>query len=293
MSEFWHINNNLKFRKMETKKLTLLLALLICSAVAFGQTTKQLDIAGILKSGKLPQNLELKNDLQKFVVTTDHFNTDIFANFFNKFRTRGEYTRGLPGDMVKWNNVTVAMSMARNAKFAPGTPIGYMENFTYKVSEDMMKPEKFSTFNEHSAFTKNLVWDMMAIEGFTWAYFNELELNKPYKAGMFNGKIDLAGTGSFENKDVILTWTGITKLDGEYCAAIEFRTMNNPMDYTGEGMSMKGRSHYWGTIWVSVEDKQVEHAVLFEDVVMEIQLPGQTGKQIMDATREITYEKVL
>jgi hypothetical protein len=278
---------------MKTQKITLMLALVICGLVVFGQTKKQPDVAGILKSGKLPQNLELKNDLQKFVVTTDHFNTDIFGNFFNKFRIKGEYTRGLPGDLVKWNNVTVAMSMARNAEFAPGTTVGYMENFTYKVSEDMMKPEKFSTFTEHSAFTKNLVWDMMAIEGFTWAYFNELELNKPYKAGMFNGKIDLAGMGSFENKDVILTWTGITRWNNsEYCAVIEFITMNNPIEYAGEGMSMKGRSHYWGTIWVSVEDKQVENAVLFEDVVMEIQLPGQTSKQVMDATREITYKRV-
>lgn len=276
---------------MKTKKFTLMMALVICSVVAFSQTKKQPDVTGILKSGKLPQNLELKNDLQKFVVTTDHFNTDIFGNFFNKFRVKGEYTRGLPDEMVKWNNVTVAMSMARNAEFGSGSPVDYMENFTYKVSEDMMKPEKFSTFTEHSAYTKNLVWDMMAIEGFAWAYFNELELNKPYKAGMFNGKIDLAGMGSFENKDVILTWTGITGWNGEYCAVIEYRTMNNPLEYAGEGMNMKGRSHYWGTIWVSVEDKQIEHAILFEDVVMEIQLPGQTTKQVMDATREITFEK--
>lgn len=276
---------------MKTKKFTLMMALVICSAVAFGQTKKQSDVTEILKSGKLPQNLELKNELQKFVVTTDHFNTDIFGNFFNKFRVKGEYTRGLPDELVKWNNVTVAMSMARNGEFTTGSPVAYMENFTYKVSEDMMKPEKFSTFTEHSAFTKNLVWDMMGIEGFAWAYFNNLELNKPYKASMFNGKIDLAGMGSFENKDVVLTWTGITEWNGEYCAVIEYRTMNNPLEYAGEGMNMKGRSHYWGTIWVSVEDKQIEHAVLFEDVVMEILLPGQTTKQVMDATREITYEK--
>jgi hypothetical protein len=99
--------------------------------------------------------------------------------------------------------------------------------------------------------------------------------------------------GSFENKDMVLTWTGITERNGEYCAVIEFRTMNNPLEYTGEGMSMKGRSHYWGTIWVSLEDKQIEHAVLFEDVVMEMNLPGQTTKQIMDAVREISFVKVL
>jgi hypothetical protein len=58
-------------------------------------------------------------------------------------------------------------------------------------------------------------------------------------------------------------------------------------------MSMIGRSHYWGTIWVSLEDKQIEHAVLYEDVVMEMNLPGQTNKQIIDATREISFVKVL
>lgn len=278
---------------MKTKTFLFTATLVLLTAMlTSGQQNQKVNPAKILEAGKLPQNLELKNELQKYVVTTDHFNTDIFGNFFNKIRIRGEYTRGLPGDLVKWNNVTVAMSMSRDAEFGAGSPVAYMENFTYKVSEEMMKPEKFTTFTENSVYTKNLVWDMMGIEGFAWAFFNNLKLNKPYKAEMFNGKIDLAGMGSFENKDIVLTWTGITDWNGEYCAVIEYRTMNNPLEYAGDGMSMKGRSHYWGTIWVSVEDKQVEHAILFEDVIMEIQLPGQTTKQVMDATREITYEKV-
>jgi hypothetical protein len=134
---------------------------------------------------------------------------------------------------------------------------------------------------------------MMGIEGIGWLYFDKLTLNQPYKADYFNGKMNLAGQGSFENKDMQITWTGISQRNGEQCAVIEFRTMNNPLEYSGDGMNMKGRSHYWGTIWVSLEDKQVEHAVLFEDVVMEIQLPGQTTKQIMDAVREISFVKVL
>jgi hypothetical protein len=105
--------------------------------------------------------------------------------------------------------------------------------------------------------------------------------------------MDLAGQGSFENKDVQITWTGVSFRNGTNCAVIEYRTMNNPLEYSGEGMSMKGRSHYWGTIWVSLDDKQIEHAVLFEDVVMEMNLPGQTTKQIMNATREISFLKVL
>ena len=279
---------------MKTRNFLLMTILVLATGLmAFGQKKSNVNVTELLKSGSLPQSLELKDELQKYVVTTDHFNTDIFGNFFNKIRIKGDYTRGLPNEQVKWNNVSVAMSMSRNDEFSAGSPVAYMENFSYKVSEDMLKPEKFSTFTEHSAYTRNLVWDMRGIEGLAWVNFNDLELNKPFKATFFNGKMDLAGMGSFENKDMVITWTGITERNGEYCAVIEFRTMNNPLEYTGDGMSMKGRSHYWGTIWVSVEDKQVEHAVLFEDVVMEIQLPGQTNKQIIDATREISFVKVL
>jgi hypothetical protein len=235
----------------------------------------------------------LKDELQKYVVTTDHFNTDIFGNFFNKMRVKGEYTRGLGNGTVKWNNVSIAMAMSRDAEFPAGTPVGYMENFSYKPAEDMLNSDKFSTFGENSAFTKNLVWDMMGIEGLGWATWDKLQLNVPYSAKEFNGKLDLAGKGSFENKNMIITWTGISQRNGEPCAVIEYRTFNNPLEYAGEGMALKGRSHYWGTIWVSLEDKQIEHAVLYEDVIMEMNLPGQTNKQIMNAVREISFVKVI
>ncbi|HSO89509.1 MAG TPA: hypothetical protein VLQ91_23350 [Draconibacterium sp.] len=279
---------------MKTQKFFLVTILVITTGLmAFSQKKSNVIETELLKSGSLPQNLELKDELQKYVVTTDHFNTDIFANFFNKMRVKGEYTRGLENGKVKWNNCSVAMSMSRDAEFPAGAPISYMEDFSYLVTTDMLNPENFTTFTENSAFAKNLIWDMMAIEGFGWSAWDKLKLNEPYSAKDFNGKMELAGQGSFENKDVILTWTGISQRNGESCAVIEYQTMNNPLDYSGEGMTMKGRSHYWGTIWVSLEDKQIEHAVLFEDVVMEMQLPGQTNKQIMDATREINFVKVL
>jgi hypothetical protein len=279
---------------MKTKNFLLMTILVLTSGfMAFSQKKSNVNVTELLKAGTLPQNLELKDELQKYVVTTDHFNTDIFANFFNKMRVKGEYTRGLENGKVKWNNCSVAMSMSRDAEFPAGAPISYMEDFSYLVTADMLNPENFTTFTENSAFAKNLIWDMMAIEGFGWSAWDKLKLNEPYSAKDFNGKMELAGQGSFENKDVYLTWTGVSQRNGESCAVIEYQTMNNPLDYSGEGMSMKGRSHYWGTIWVSLEDKQIEHAVLFEDVVMEMQLPGQTNKQIMDATREISFVKVL
>ena len=279
---------------MKTQKFFLVTILVLTTGLmAFSQKKSNVNVTELLKSGSLPQSLELKDELQKYVVTTDHFNTDIFANFFNKMRVKGEYTRGLDNGKVKWNNCSVAMAKQRDAEFPAGAPISYMENFSYNVSENMLNAEAFASFGENNAFAKNLIWDMMAIEGFAWSSWDKLKLNEPYSAKNFNGKMDLAGQGSFENKDVQITWTGISVRNGETCAVLEYITMNNPIEYSGDGMAMKGRSHYWGTIWVSLEDKQIEHAVLFEDVVMEMNLPGQTTKQIMDATREISFVKVL
>jgi len=259
-------------------------------------------IIGIATSGQkkidsnvfetLPQNLVLNDEVQKYLVITDHFNGDIFGHFYNKTRVKGEYTRGLPGGKAKWNNVTVANSIQRDEDFPQGEGLAYMENFSYKPSADMLKPEAFPGFGAYSAYAKNLVWDMMGVEGFAWYYWDSLRLNEAFDASNFNGKLDLAGQGSFENRNIILTWTGVSKRHNELCATIEFRTLNNPLEYAESEMSMKGRSHYWGTIWVSLEDKQIEHAELYEDVTMEMNLPGQSGKQIMDAVREIQFIKL-
>jgi hypothetical protein len=280
---------------MKTQKFLLLAVLLIGTGfMSVSQNGNAQKVSEILASGKLPQSLELKDEPQKYIVTTDHFNTDIFGNFFNKMRVKGEYTRGFEKGKAKWNNVTIAMAMTREAEFPAGNPVDYMENFTYNpASEEMLNAEAFESFKENSAFTKNLIWDMMAIEGFAWHSFEKLKLNEPYSDERFNGKLDLAGQGSFENKDVQITWTGVSERNGENCAVIEYRTFNNPLEYSGEGMNMKGRSHYWGTIWVSLADKQVEHAVLYEDVIMEMLLPGQTQKQILNAVREISFVKVI
>lgn len=279
---------------MKTIKSVLLISIAAIFAVGVqAQKLRESKISEILSSGSLPQNLVLNNEPQKYLVTTDHFNTDIFGNFINKMRVKGEYTRGLESGKAKWNNVTISMAMTRDAEFPEGNPVDYMEDFTYNISEDMLKPEAFATFGENSAFTKNLIWDMMGIEGFAWSSFKKLKLNESFADERFKGKMDLAGQGSFENKDVQILWTGISERNGETCAVFEYRTFNNPLEYAGEGMSMKGRSHYWGTIWVSLEDKQIEHAVLYEDVVMEMNLPGQTSKQIMNAVREISFVKVI
>lgn len=242
----------------------------------------------------LPQSLELKDEVQKYKVVTNHINGDIFGNFFNKMQVKGEFTRALAGGKVKWNNVTAAMSMQPDGNYPEGEKLEYMENFMYGPSEEMIQPEKFENFTGmYTAFAKNLVWDMLGIEGLAWAHFEKLKLNKPFQATDFNGELDLAGQGTFENKNMLLTWTGISEMNGELCALIEYRTFNNPLEFSSEETDMKGLSHYWGNIWVSLEDKQIEHATMLEIVSAEMSFPGQTNKQVMAITREIEVKKLL
>lgn len=275
---------------MKTEKIFGMVVLFILTAsAAFAQEKMNTEV---FKS--LPQSLELKDEIQKYRVVTNHVNGDIFGNFFNKMQVKGDYTRGLEGGKVKWNHVSVAMSMQPEGIYAEGETLEYMENFTYVPSEEMIQPEKFENFTGmYTAFAKNLVWDILGIEGLAWAHFEKLELNKPFHATDFNGELDLAGQGTFENKNMLLTWTGISEMNGELCALIEYRTFNNPLEYNAEEANMKGLSHYWGNIWVSLEDKQIEHATMLEIVSAEMRLPGQPNKQVMTITREIEVKKLL
>lgn len=272
---------------MKTIKFCLVLvAISISATVSFGQM--KID-SKIFKA--LPQDVEISNEEQTYLIVTDYYNGDIFGNVYERMRIQGEYTNGLKNGQVKWNNVTMVTTNQPEAELPDGSPVIYMEDFTYKPSEEMLNPEAFPGSEEFAIFAKNMVWDMMGLEGFAWDFWDLLKINQPYSASEYNGKVDLAGQGFFENKNIILTWTGVTERDGELCATIEFRTLNNPLELSEGNMKLKGRSHYWGNIWVSMEDRQLEGAELFEDVAMEMNQPGQPTNQIVGVVREIQVIK--
>ena len=269
--------------------LILLLGMLI-SLQAVAQ--KPRDCAYYLDNG-LPKGLKIDNEIpQQYRMVTDYVNKDIFGNFFNKFRVSGTYTRGLEEDMVSWTDVRIAESMVEDSDFNEGAVIPFMEGFTYVPSEKIMLAESFPEFSVNTMYAKNLVWDMMAFEAFAWAYFDSLQLNEEFFAREMNQKIDLEGDGYFENKDIRLRWTGITKMNDKLCAVIEYITMDNPLGVKNEMFEMKGRSHYWGTMWVSVEDKHIEYGIMHEDVMMEMKMPSLPNPQMINATREIVITKV-
>ena len=56
-------------------------------------------------------------------------------------------------------------------------------------------------------------------------------------------------------------------------------------------MTLTGRSHYWGQIWVALATKQIEYATLYEDVLGEMTL-GQGSPQLIDVFRSGVLEPV-
>lgn len=228
---------------------------------------------------------------QRYLVTSDYINLDIFGNFINKTRVEGEYTRGYQNGDVRWNHVQIASASTREGLFLDWAPQDYMENFTYSPQSNLMDAAAFPSFPPGSFQAKNLVWDVLTLEIVAWSYFDSLQLNKSYRPTNINGAVPLAGEGTFENRDFQIIWTGISKMNEEYCLLIEFRAFDNPLVVDTEQLKLRGRSHYWGEVWISLKDKQIEHAVLYEDVVMKMNLNGMKDEQLLDARREIIVEK--
>jgi hypothetical protein len=255
-------------------------------------TVAQQDIS-VKYLNALPKDLKLKEQsAQKYRLTCDYFNGDIFGNFLNKTRVTGDYTRGFRDGTVKWNNVKIENGNTREGPFENAVSQDYMENFSYVPSDKMLEAPSFSSFPPNSFHTKNLVWDMLAIETFAWVYFDSLKLNQTFRPANLRDEVPLAGEGTFKNRDIQLKWTGISKMNEALCALIEYRTFDNPLVIETAQIKLKGRSHYWGTIWVSLKDKQIEYATLYEDVVMEMKTNSQTNGQLLNSTREIRFEKL-
>lgn len=243
---------------------------------------------------ELPKNLTLQEDRpQNYLLKVDYYTRDIYGSLTGRTRITAEYSRALPGGLVRWNNVRIARTQDPNSPLSEGELQKYMEGFAYKQSDNTFDPKFFKDFPPDVMETKILIWDMLSIEVWAWNYFDKLQLNKAYRPEPGGQTFQLAGTGSFRNRDLKLTWVGISKMNGETSALLQYESLFNPLDINAGAMKIKGRTNYWGNIWVSLEDKQIEHATLYEDGLMELTFGEKTEKTLVNVFREITFQKVL
>lgn len=224
-------------------------------------------------------------------MTADYYNRTIDGGFIDNTRVVGECTQGLPEGKVRWNNCSVATSHQPDGAYPNPTPLTYIENFEFVPGYQLSEASTFAGWPENSFHAKNLVWDMLAFEAFGLAHFDQLVLNTRIKPAEIDGVVNLAGQGSFENRNSTVRWMGVTTLNNIPCAVLEYRQMHGKVEVEMTGFKMKGRSHYWGTLWISLLTRRLERAEMTEDVLSFIEFQDQPGIRT-NTLREITVEKI-
>ena len=281
---------------MKTKSLTTFALLAIILLTIGGTTGQTISGKGDKVFKMIPANLPLPATPQRYSVTTDYFNHTLQGTFVDKIRVSGTFTTNLPQNKEMWNNVSVAKSNKLNDPFDAGEAQNYMENFTYEPSDKILQPDFFKDFPYEAVQVKNLVWDMAGIEAFAWGHLDSLKLNKLYEVKKMNGEVPLAGLGTFTNNNIQLIWKGVSLMNNELCALVDFRAMDNPLSVNlkmGEkDFSLKGTSHYWGTVYLSLKEKRFEYVELLENVMMEIRWSDQPASQYVYTTRFMKVKKL-
>jgi hypothetical protein len=278
---------------MQSRTSSAFVAVLILSAACGPVGQSQLAQSSSLKSWNLPEGTAVKDDGPRTYRFTVDYNT---ANTKGETQYRqhvsGEYTRGLPGGDVMWKNVSEADAAGpTTAPFGAAQKRQFMEGFHYPNDLSVtFNPEFFKGFPATAVIERNLVWDTGMIEHFGQGYFEHLKLNEPYHTA--SSEVTMPGVGTFQNRDVVLEWVGRSKRNGQDCALIEYQAFFNPLEIVNGGMNLKGRSNYWGEIWVSLSTKQIEYGTLYESVVGEMKLPSQDTTQVIHVLRIGTFEPI-
>jgi hypothetical protein len=240
---------------------------------------------------ELPQGRTVTDDHPRSYRFTVEYNTaDTRGEIIRRQRLTGDYTRGLANGEVVWNNVALANADGPASPFAAPEKRAFMEGFRYRNNlSATMKPDFFKAFPPTAVLERNLVWDTGMIELFGQNFFDKLKLNQPYHS-VSEDNLNMPDVGTFHNRDVVLEWIGRSQRNGQDCALIEYRAFLNPLEIVNGGMTLKGRSDYWGDIWVSLATKQIEYATLYENVGGEMQLAGQNTPQVISVFRIGTLE---
>lgn len=241
---------------------------------------------------ELPKNLVLDNSIPQIYKFNLHWiNRDLDGNMINNSTVIAEYTRGLEDNSVKWDNV-INTYLIDSIKYEK--QLTELNGLTYKIiGDNFTKQDFYKDFPKGNIdLIRWFVQDAVGLEAFAWMYFDSLKLNQILYPEFFRKqKAIFENYGSFTNQDLSLCWTGISKRNNEKCAVIHYQAMYNPFDTNTDAMQLQGRSTYWGDIWISLSDKQIEYAIGNEDVVLKMKTE-KYGEQRIDLQREVIFEKI-
>jgi hypothetical protein len=239
-------------------------------------------------------DIKVDTRLLRYKMTAFYINRDLVGNFMDKTLVTGNYTCGLPGDSVKWNNAFISNSRNIDDPFPEGKRLDYIEDFKYTPSPEMLKEEAFINFpsTPENIFARNLIWDMYSFEIFAWYYYDSLLLNVPFIIPDITGEFEMADIGNYSHKKIVLCWEGITECNGELCSLISFNATDNLIALDMPMIKTKGTEQYWGTILLSLKTKNIEKAVMYSGTMQELTISGMQDKMLVKTIRELNVEKI-
>lgn len=191
----------------------------------------------------------------------------------------GTYTLTMPNGSGTWRDVTIREGSN------PPTKLDYMEGLrcTNKWAE-VFRPDFFKHFPAQSLEGRNMIWDTVMFLQFASTPFRSLQLNQPFTIVQNKG-VDLAGSGTFTNKDLTLTWDGYSERNRRRCALMTYQANFNPLLIKQPGGELKGRSRYWGQLWIALATRQIEYGTLYEDVLLQVPFDNGSMPHVVNIFR--------
>lgn len=244
-----------------------------------------------------PGDITIHNSTsQEYDVTLKWQNLDaIHGNKINCNAVKATYLIAPKGDVVSWKNVRLAQIKDFQQKDFEGVDLPAFDSFTYNAFDTAFLSEQFyeGIPREQQDLAKWLVSDAVQMQGLAWYVFDSLEFQKEFYPEMLKDyDITFENWVSFSSRYQKLIWSGITKHNNEVCAIVKFESFYNPVKIDNEQMVVEGRSLFFGEMWISLQDKQVEYASMVEDVVMKLKSSLFPDEKLIDLQREVVFDKV-
>ena len=275
---------------MKTSIITLVCILMLYSA-AYAQD-KCLDkyfLAQIQDIGTDNQSL------QDYEVTLKWQNLDALnGTTFNCNVVLANLTVDPGNNITRWQDARLASIGDFREEPENTVSLQALDGFEYEsFTDDFLQEDFFNDITpELRDLAKWLVSDAMQMQGLAVYVMDSISFRQVFRPAILeNYDIEFQNWVSFSSRYQELTWSAITEHNDEVCAVIKFESEYNPVSAETTAMSFKGRSLYYGEMWVSLHDKQLEYAIMFEDVIMNLKSNTFPEGQLIDLQREIVFDK--
>ncbi|MBN1694260.1 hypothetical protein JW879_02520 [candidate division WOR-3 bacterium] len=279
----------------------LLLVILFVGSFSCCRKEPEAEVVEVEEARALDECLERQGSLkfdesipQHYNVTSTLYNRELGGGVVSSMQIKASFVRSVEEKEVicRWNNVRMFSTRDTEGEFPDGKPLDYMEGFTYSLSDTILTEEFYEDFPEEDrTYMKTLIWDAPWLE-LAYVAVDSIEYNKPYFSEDLETKeVEAQNFALLKTKNLKLIWSGVAKKDGEECALLEFKSLSNPVESEKDVLSVKGRSCCWGSFWVSLNDHQIEYAVINEDLIMEMSVSGKPIGQVLNMQRELVFDK--